>query len=182
MSGQHNLLWLDLEMTGLNQTSDVILEIACAITNNELELLAQGPSLIIHQDDIVLSGMHEKVRELHTKSGLLAAVRSSSISCKQAEEQVVIFLRKYASAHNLLLAGNTIWQDRGFLIRYMPSIMEYLHYRMIDVSSIKELVRRWYPHNPHAHVKKTENHRALEDVFASIQELKHYRTHFFIPR
>jgi oligoribonuclease len=180
MSKERNLLWLDLEMTGLNPDVDLILEIACVITDGELNLIAQGPSMVIHHDDEALHVMSKEVEELHAKSGLIDDVRTSTITLQQAEEQTVNFLKQHSQKYSLLLAGNTVWQDRSFLVRYMPHVMEYLHYRIIDVSSIKELVRRWYPQNPHIQFKKAENHRALEDTLASIEELKHYRKYFFI--
>lgn len=180
MNKERNLLWLDLEMTGLNPRYDVILEIACAITDGDLNLIAQGPSIVVHQSDEVLTRMIPEVAAIHKKSGLDLLVKGSKISSEEAEVNVVAFLSHHAQKHGLILAGNTVWQDRGFLVAYMPRIMEFLHYRIIDVTAIKELVRRWYPHNPAVHFKKSDNHRAMEDVLASIGELKHYRAHFFV--
>lgn len=167
-------------MTGLDVACDVIIEIATVITDSELRILAQGPSLVIHQPETTLSAMCDEVTQLHVKSGLLDEVRNSTISFEQAVAQTVSFLAQNTHGGSLLLAGNTVWQDRMFLVKYMPRIVDCLHYRIIDVSSIKELVRHWYPNNPYATFKKPECHRAMADVLASIEELRHYRKYFFI--
>ncbi len=175
-----DFLWLDLEMTGLDVNHDVIIEIATVITDSNLHVIAQGPSLVIGHPEAALARMHDDVKRMHTKSGLLDEVKKSTLSLEQAEAQTVNFLKQHAGKEGLLLAGNTVWQDRIFLAKYMPRILDYLHYRIIDVSSIKELVRHWYPNHPHAIFEKPECHRALADVFASIEELNYYRKHFFI--
>ncbi len=180
MSKERNLLWIDLEMTGLDANIDVVLEIASIITDSQLNFIAQGPALVIHQPEVMLALMNEQVHKIHAKSGLIDLVKNSTISLEQAEQQTVDFLVQQAQKASLLLAGNTVWQDRSFLVKYMPRVMEYLHYRLIDVSSIKELMRHWYPKNPHIRFKKNDNHRALEDVQGSIEELKHYRKYFFV--
>jgi oligoribonuclease len=182
MKKERNLLWLDLEMTGVNADRDVILEIASTITDSQLSLIAQGPALVIHQPATALALMSREVHAIHTKSGLLELVQESRTSVEEAEQATVDFLARHARhGHDeLVLCGNSIWQDRSFLIRYMPRIITYLHYRLIDISAIKEVVRRWYPNNAHAYFKKSDNHRASEDVQASIAELKHYRKYFFL--
>lgn len=177
---QRNLLWLDLEMTGLDVAQDVILEVATVITDHELRFVAQGPSLVVHQSEKTLSVMNNKVAQMHKKSGLLGEIAQSSTSLQQAEQQTVAFLSQHAQKNSLLLAGNTVWQDRAFLVKHMPGIVEYLHYRIIDVSSVKELIRQWYPNKSHTKFVKPENHRAMEDVLASVEELRHYRKYFFI--
>jgi oligoribonuclease len=180
MKKERNLLWLDLEMTGVNADHDVILEIASCITDSQLSLIAQGPSLVTQQPATALAMMSKEVHAIHAKSGLLELVHASRISVEEAEQATVDFLARYARHDELVLCGNSIWQDRSFLIRYMPRIVTYLHYRLIDVSAIKEVVRRWYPNNSHTYFKKSDNHRAFEDVQASIAELKHYRKYFFV--
>lgn len=175
-----NLVWVDLEMTGLNSSTDVILEIASAITDGDLNLIAEGPSFIIHQPEEKLTAMGKWCQDHHGKTGLTDAVRNSTITIQYAEQETLKFIKKYCNIHTAVLAGNSVWQDRNFLDKYMPSITKYLHYRIIDVSSIKELVRRWYPNNPDTEFKKSDNHRALSDVYESIEELKHYRDKFFV--
>ncbi len=174
-----NLVWIDLEMTGLDSSHDVILEIATVVTSNQLELIAQGPTLVIHQPDEILALMDEWVTRIHTKSNLVTAVRQSVVSLEQAEEATLAFLMQYAQKNLSPLCGNSVWQDRIFLSKYMPRIIDYLNYRIIDVSSIKEVVKRWYPQSPYENFVKAENHRAQEDILQSIEELKHYRTYFF---
>lgn len=180
MISDKNLVWIDLEMTGLCADRDVILEIATIITDSQLHIIAQGPTFVIHQPESALSGMDDFVKKLHQKSGLLEKVRTSSTSLDHAYEQTLEFIKKHCVKQTALLAGNSVWQDRAFLAKYMPDIVSYLHYRIIDVSSIKMVVRRWYPKSSHIVFKKPETHRALEDVQESIQELKHYRRYFFV--
>lgn len=179
MAKQEFLIWIDLEMTGLNPEIDVILEIATIITDNNLNILDQGPSLIIHQPESALALMDQWVRNVHSKSGLTDAVQKSSVTLQDAEEQTLEFISQYCQPQTGTLAGNSVWQDRNFLIKYMPNLTNYLHYRLVDVSSIKEVVQRWYPGNPNAKFKKPDNHRALQDIQESIKELAHYRKHFF---
>lgn len=180
MISDKNLVWIDLEMTGLTVERDVILEIATIITDSELNIIAQGPTFIIHQPDSALSMMEEYVRNMHAKSGLTERVRMSRVSLAQAYEQTLAFIKQYCEKDSAMLAGNSVWQDRAFLSKYMPDIVKFLHYRIIDISAVKMLVRRWYPHSPYADFKKPDAHRALEDVKESIEEIKHYRKHFFI--
>ena len=176
-----NLVWLDLEMTGLTIATDVILEIGTVITDGNLNVIAEGPSFAIHQPEEKLAAMGKWCQDQHSRTGLIEAVRNSIISLQQAEEQTLAFIKEHCAAGTGVLSGNTVWQDRVFLDKYMPSISNYLHYRIIDVSSIKELVKRWYPDNKYIEFKKSDRHRALSDVFESIEELKWYRRNFFIP-
>ena len=173
------LFWIDLEMTGLNPEWDVILEMASLVTSNNLEIIARGPDLVIHQPDIVLETMDAWVHACHEKSGLLRAVKSSTVSLADAYEQTLVFARNYCVPQTVPMCGNSVYKDRAFLQRTMPELEAYFHYRLVDVSSIKELVRRWYADAPKAFFEKSEKHRALDDVYASIEELKHYRTYFF---
>jgi oligoribonuclease len=177
---KNNLVWIDLEMTGLDAQKDGIIEIALVITDNQLTILHEGPSLIIHQPDALLATMDTWVKNQHTKSGLVAAVQQSTITIEQAQQAVLDVIVQYCEPNTGVLCGNTIWQDRVFLMRYMPKISAYLHYRMIDVSTIKELVTRWFPGNTAAKFKKKDAHRALTDIVESIAELEHYRKNFFI--
>lgn len=174
------LIWIDLEMTGLRSDIDVILEIATIITDNSLTTLAQGPSLVIHQPESALNLMDGWVRAQHTKTNLIDAVQKSSVSLAQAEEQTLSFIKQYCAPQTGVLAGNSVWQDRAFLVHYMPRLVEYLHYRLVDVSSIKEVIARWYPDHPQVRFKKPDNHRAMEDIESSVKELAHYREYFFI--
>jgi oligoribonuclease len=176
----HNLVWIDLEMTGLTVQTDVILEIACVITDGNLKVVAKHPSVVIHQPEEKLVSMEAWSREHHTKSGLVDQVRNSTITVHAAEEQILSFIKQHCTPQTGLLAGNSVWQDRTFLLAYMPRIVQYLHYRLIDVTSIKEVVKNWYPDNPNVYFKKKDMHRALEDVYESIAELNHYRTNFFV--
>lgn len=172
------LVWIDLEMTGLDPKVDRILEIATIVTDNELNIIKEGPALVIHADDVILDQMHPQVKEMHNRHGLTEKVRQSSISIEDAQAQTMAFLKEYAEP-NSPLCGNSVWADRAFLINEMPQITDYLHYRIIDVSTIKELVLRWYAEDPQAEYTKKETHRALADIRESIDELKHYRNYFF---
>lgn len=180
MQSEKLLVWVDLEMTGLDPQRDVILEMATIITDNNLEIIAQGPEFVIHQPEEYLERMNDWVRKTHTASGLIEQVRASKISVTEAEQQTLDFIQQYCKKNTAPLCGNTVHQDRAFIRTYMRSIDEYLHYRIIDVSSVKELVRRWYPQNPKKDFVKPENHRALEDIKGSIVELAHYRMNFFV--
>ena len=173
------LVWIDLEMTGLEPEKDMILEIATLITDNSLEIVAKGPELIIHQSDVVLGSMNDWCKKQHGKTGLSEAVRASTISLEQAEQQTLEFIQKYCKKQTSPLCGNTIYQDRAFLHKHMPKIDQFLHYRIIDVSSVKELVKRWYPQHPLIEFKKSDTHRALADIQESVSELKQYRDAFF---
>lgn len=176
---QSNLVWIDLEMTGLNIEQDTILEIASVVTNKNLEIIAYGPTYAIHHDDSVLEAMDEWNTKQHTSSGLVEAVKNSSISLEQAQEHTLEFLMEFAQANLSPLCGNSVWQDRAFLRAHMPKIDSFLNYRIIDTSSIKEVIKRWYPNNCKAFFFKPDNHRAQEDILLSIAELKHYREYFF---
>lgn len=173
------LVWIDLEMTGLKPENDMILEIATLITNNKLELIAKGPEFIIHQSDVVLETMNDWCKKQHSKTGLTQAVRDSIVSLAQAEQQTLEFIQLYCKKETSPLCGNTVYQDRAFLRKHMPKIDQFLHYRIIDVSSIKELVKRWYPKDPLTEFKKSDTHRALTDIQESVNELKQYHDAFF---
>lgn len=176
------LLWLDLEMTGLDPAKDSILEIASIITDNDLNILDFGPALTIHQPDAVLDAMNEWCVKQHTKSGLVASVRASTTSLEQAEQETLHFVQAHCPKWKAILCGNSIHNDQNFLRSHMPKLYDYLHYRLVDVSSVKELLKRWYPNNPHLEFKKSDQHRALIDTEESIAELRHYRTYFFVPQ
>ena len=173
---------MDLEMTGLDHTLDVIVEIATIVTNDDLEIVAEGPDLVVHQPDEVLARMDPFVVEMHTRSGLLEAVRASPVTLADAGAATLEFIRQHApEPRSVPLCGNSIGTDRRFLAAYLPDIEEHLHYRSIDVSSIKELVRRWYPKIGQARPPKTGQHRALDDIRDSIAELRYYRERVFVP-
>jgi oligoribonuclease len=172
------LVWIDLEMTGLNSDTDKIIEIATIITNSNLDVLAQGPVLAVHQSDSVLGGMDEWNTRTHGGSGLTQRVRESTLSEADAERLTLDFIQQYVPKNKSPLCGNSICQDRRFMARGMPQLEAYLHYRNLDVSSIKELVRRWKPEICNGFEKKN-THKALDDILESIAELKYYREHFF---
>jgi oligoribonuclease len=173
-----HLVWVDLEMSGLDPEKCTIIEIASIITDVELRIVAEGPVLAIHQPDAVLDAMDDWNREHHAASGLSARVRASSHSMADAERDTLAFVQRYCTERSSPLCGNSIHHDRRFLARYMPRFDAYLHYRNIDVSTIKELVRRWYPNGPPAPEKK-HAHLALDDIRESIDELRFYRQHVF---
>ena len=174
-----NLIWIDLEMTGLDPEKNVILEIAAMVTDSMLEIVAEGPSIAIHYPEAVLSRMEAWSGSQHKKSGLLERARKSPYNCGKAEKEVIAFISRHCRKGKSPLCGNTIWQDRRFLIKYMPDLEAFCHYRNIDVSSIKELVKRWYPALPS--YKKKKAHLALSDIKESIKELKYYRDRIFVP-
>lgn len=174
------LFWIDLEMTGLNVDQDQIIEIASVITDNNLEIIAEGPSLAIFQpEELMLALMDDWNKNAHSRSGLIDLVKKSQISVAQAAEQTLQFAQRYCAPQSTPICGNSVYVDRAFMRKHMPSLESYFNYRIIDVSSIKEVARRWYPNNPLIDFKKPENHRAFEDTLWAIDELKHYRTHFF---
>jgi oligoribonuclease len=173
------MVWIDLEMTGLSVNKEVIIEIATLVTDSNLNLIAQGPDIVIHQPEAKLFTMDEWNSTTHTKSGLLDKVRASRITLAQAEKKTLEFLQQHTQEGMSPLCGNSVWQDRLFLQKYMPTLEAFLHYRVIDVSSVKEIVRRWYPQDKQRHFEKKEGHRALDDIRASCEELKHLRTYFF---
>ncbi|CAN5568117.1 oligoribonuclease [soil metagenome] len=174
---------MDLEMTGLDPTTDVIVEIATLITDDDLEVVAEGPDLVIHQPAEKLAAMADVVREMHTKSGLLPLIEASTLSLAEASEQTLAFLREHiAEPHTVPLCGNSIGTDRRFLAAWLPEIEDHLHYRSIDVSTIKELARRWYPQVAAKAPRKHGTHRALDDIRESVAELRYFRDHAFKPR
>lgn len=177
MSLKDNLIWLDLEMTGLNPETDHVIEIATIVTDSQLNIIAEGPSLVIHQSDEVLENMNPWCIEQHGKSGLTARVKASDISLEQAEQQTLDFLREYVEQGASPLCGNSISQDRRFLYQYMPTLEEFCNYRHIDVSSFKEVAKRWQPELLKGFTKQG-THLALDDIRESIQELKYYKDHF----
>lgn len=174
------LVWIDLEMTGLETSTDTILEIAVLVTDGNLATVAPVTSLVVHQTPETLGVMNEWVRTTHTKSGLLDEVAASKVSLHHAEQQIIAHLKPFCATGAPLLCGNTIWQDRTFLKRHMPQLEALFFYRMIDVSSIKELVKRWYADSAYIHFKKGDGHRASADILESVAELAHYRKYFFI--
>jgi oligoribonuclease len=175
-----HLVWIDLEMTGLDPDRDSILEIATLITTEQLELVAEGPALAIHHSQATLDAMDDWNRKHHSASGLSARVLASPISMVEAETQTLDFIKTYCPPRSSPLCGNSIWQDRRFLARYMPQMESFLHYRVIDVSTLKELVRRWYPSGPQPPQKKRA-HLALDDIRESIEELRFYRAAYLQP-
>ena len=171
---------MDLEMTGLDHTSEVIVEIATLITDDDLEVVAEGPDLVVHQPEELLLKMDPFVVEMHSRSGLLDQIKTSTISLEQAGAETLAFIKQHVpEARTVPLCGNSIGTDRRFLAAYLPEIEEYLHYRSVDVSSIKELVRRWYPEVLTQRGWKQGAHRALDDIRESISELRLYRSLVF---
>jgi oligoribonuclease len=181
MNATDLLVWMDLEMTGLDAQQDAIVEIAALATDaTTLEALDDGISLVVHQPEDVLAGMAEVVKTMHQRSGLLEEIRASTVGLEEAGARVLEYIKIHApTPRTVPLCGNSIGMDRRFLNRYLPEIEEHLHYRSIDVSSLKELCRRWYPEPFKARPDKTEGHRALDDVRASIAELRYYRETIF---
>jgi oligoribonuclease len=175
----NRMVWMDLEMTGLNIETDTIMEVACIITDQNLNIIAEGPDIIIHQPQNVLDNMSEWCKDTHGKSGLTQACLNSNVSVSEAEEKVMKFLCKFVTEKSSPLAGNSVYMDRMFIRKYMPKVHEYLHYRIIDVSTIKELCRRWNPEVYKTIPKKGFTHRALQDIQESIEELKFYQNSFF---
>jgi oligoribonuclease len=174
------LVWMDLEMTGLDHTTDVIVEIATLITDDDLEIVAEGPDLVIHQPDEVLARMDPFVVGMHTTSGLLEQIRASTITLEQAGAATLEFIKQYVPGERTVpLCGNSIGTDRRFLAAYLPAIETHLHYRSVDVSSIKELARRWYPDVLAKRGWKHGAHRALDDIRESVSELRLYRQLMF---
>lgn len=173
---------MDLEMSGLDPEKDQILEIAVVVSDGQLQEVIEGPDLVIHQPDVILSGMDEWNTAHHGASGLTEAVRQSELNYAMAEQQVLEFLQPWCEPGQAPLAGNSIHQDRAFLRRHMRSLHDYLHYRNVDVSTLKELVRRWDGALLEAAPEKSERHRALEDIRDSIGELRYYREAVFQPR
>jgi oligoribonuclease len=177
---QFPLVWMDLEMTGLNSEKDVILEIATVITDKDLRVIETGPDFIVHQPESALRNLDPVVIKMHTESGLFDKVRASTITLEQACNETFTFIKTHVSKKKSPLCGNSIWNDRGFLLKAMPELFSLLHYRMVDVSSIKVLLHNWYPHDKRLPFAKKKTHRALDDIYESIEELKFYRDNFFI--
>ncbi|BCG64498.1 MAG: oligoribonuclease [Methyloprofundus sp.] len=172
-----NLIWIDLEMTGLDPDNDLVIEIATIVTDKYLNILATGPVIAVHQSDAALAAMDDWNQEHHGKSGLIERVKASAVDDAAAEQQTIAFLEQWVTAGASPMCGNSIGQDRRFLYRRMRKLEEFFHYRNLDVSTLKELAKRWAPEVLDA-FKKKETHQALEDVKESIGELKHYREHF----
>jgi len=172
---------MDLEMTGLDHTSDVIVEIATIITDDELQIVAEGPDLVVHQPDDVLARMDPFVVDMHTRSGLLNQIKASEISLDEAGTATLEFIKQHVpEPSSVPLCGNSIGTDRRFLAAYLPDIENHLHYRSIDVSSVKELVKRWYPGVDASRPRGHGSHRALDDIRESIREMQYYRQHVFV--
>jgi len=175
------LVWMDLEMTGLEPDTDVIVEIATLVTDDDLNIVAEGPDLVIHQPAAVLAIMKPIVVEMHTKSGLLDAITSSTITLEEAGAATLEFIKLHVpEARTVPLCGNSIGTDRRFLAKYLPEIENYLHYRSVDVSSIKELAKRWFPKSGIDRPNKGGMHRAMDDVRESVRELQYYREKYFV--
>lgn len=173
---QH-LIWIDLEMTGLNPETDLIIEIATIVTDKDLNILAQGPVIAVHQSDEALAAMDDWNQLHHGQSGLIERVKASRIDDTEAERLTLAFLKDWVPANTSPICGNSIGQDRRFLVRYMPELEAYFHYRNLDVSTLKELAARWAPEIKDGFKKQTK-HQALDDIIESIEELRYYREHF----
>jgi oligoribonuclease len=172
-----NLVWIDCEMTGLDPENERLIEIAVVVTGPNLESRTEGPVIVIHQSDELLDKMDAWNKGTHGKSGLIDKVKASAVTEAQAEQQILDFMARYVPKHSTPMCGNTIGQDRRFLVKYMPKLEAFFHYRNLDVSTLKELAKRWRP-DVFAAFKKQQSHTALADVYESIDELLHYREHF----
>ena len=177
MQNPQNLIWIDLEMTGLDPDRDVIIEMATIVTDSDLNTLAEGPVIAIHQPEEILAGMDEWNTRQHGQSGLTQRVRDSKVGMAEAEAQTIAFLEQWVPKRSSPICGNSICQDRRFLYRHMPRLEGYFHYRNLDVSTLKELAARWAPQVRES-FKKGNTHLALDDIRESIAELRHYRDHF----
>ncbi|SPR97652.1 oligoribonuclease [Cupriavidus taiwanensis] len=177
VKSENNLIWLDMEMTGLQPDTDRIIEVAVVITDSELNILAEGPVLVIHQSDAVLDGMDNWNKGTHGRSGLIDKVKASTLTEEQAEAELLAFLKRWVPAGKSPMCGNSICQDRRFMARYMPKLEAFFHYRNLDVSTLKELCKRWEPVIHKGFVKR-QLHTALADILESVEELRYYRTHF----
>jgi oligoribonuclease len=177
------LAWMDLEMTGLDPSVHVIVEIATLITDDELNVVAEGPDLVVRASEQELAAMDDVVRTMHTKSGLLPAIEASTTTLAEAGTATLEFLKQHiGEAMTVPLCGNSIGTDRRFLARWLPEIDDFLHYRSVDVSTVKELAKRWYPEAAAAQPRKAGSHRALGDIMESVAELRYYRQAVFLPR
>jgi oligoribonuclease len=179
LKSNDNLIWLDMEMSGLLPDSDRILELAAVVTDADLNVLGESPVLVIHQADSVLEGMDAWNKGTHGRSGLIEKVKASTLDEQVAAEQMIAFLKQYVPEGKSPMCGNSICQDRRFMARYMPDLESFFHYRNLDVSVFKELARRWKP-SIYSGFKKTSKHEALADIYESIDELKYYREHFIV--
>jgi oligoribonuclease len=177
LKSDDNLVWVDMEMTGLSPDTDRVLEIAVIVTDAKLEILAEGPVVVLHQDDAILDKMDAWNKGTHGRSGLIDKVKASTVDEAQAEEALLVFMRQWVGKSKSPMCGNTICQDRRFMARWLPRLEAYFHYRNVDVSTLKELARRWRPEVVEG-FKKQQAHTALADIRESIDELKHYREHF----
>ncbi len=175
-----NLIWIDMEMTGLDPEKERIIEVATVVTDSQLNIIAEGPVFAVHQADELLHKMDSWNTKQHNASGLVARVKASKVSEAEAEAATIEFLKKYVPAGRSPMCGNTIYQDRRFLKRYMPELDKYFHYRLLDVSTLKELALRWAP-RVYSGVQKEAKHLALDDILESIEELKYYRDNLFNP-
>ena len=171
------LVWIDLEMTGLDIKQDRIIEIATLVTDGELNLIAEGPNLAVHVSDDAIAGMDEWNTTHHHRSGLVDRIRSEGVSVEDAQARTLVFLEEHVQPNTAPLCGNSVWNDKRFLEKEMPDIVAFLHYRMIDVSTVKELARRWYPEVPR--YEKKGAHLALDDIRESVEELRHFRERVF---
>jgi oligoribonuclease len=177
---EFNLVWVDMEMTGLDPDNDKIIEVAVVVTDPQLNVIAEGPVFAIHQSDETLDKMDSWNKGTHGRSGLIERVKASTVSEEQAEAELIAFLKKYVPAHKSPMCGNSICQDRRFMARGMPKLEAFFHYRNLDVSTLKELCRRWKPELASG-FKKHQKHTALADIVESIEELRYYREHFIKP-
>jgi oligoribonuclease len=172
-----HLVWLDMEMTGLDPEKERIIELACVVTDAQLNILAQSPVFTVHQSDALLDAMDAWNKGTHGKSGLIDRVKVSTTTEAQAQEQMIAFLKQFIGPRKSPLCGNSVHQDRRFMVKYMPKLEEFFHYRNLDVSTLKELAKRWKP-AVYESFEKEQKHTALADIHESIEELKHYRAHF----
>lgn len=178
-TNQDNLIWLDMEMSGLQPDTDRILELAAVVTDAQLNVIAESPVLVVHQSDAVLDGMDAWNKGTHGRSGLIDKVKASTLDEEAATDAMLAFLKEHVPAGKSPMCGNSICQDRRFMARYMPRLEQFFHYRNLDVSVFKELSRRWRP-DIYAGFKKASRHEALADIYESIDELKYYRDHFLV--